>query len=179
MQGERQPVADRAEVYLRSLLPDGYSGQQATTLQRIAELVDDGIFGERRVRLCGDQIPASIGSTRTEVGAHLLTRLAAFQEWARRNDCSLAPAMELRRVDDTLAGAHYHAVRPPAILLAEYRDDTLRCVTPHRDGDRVRSVADRLADEPGTDIYGGFGELLEAFVRADRNDLAARLEGQR
>ena len=46
-------------------------------------------------------------------------------------------------------------------------------------GHAAAGVADRLADEPGTDIYGGFGELLEAFVRADRNDLAARLEGQR
>jgi DMSO reductase family type II enzyme chaperone len=46
-------------------------------------------------------------------------------------------------------------------------------------GHAAAGVADRLADEPGTDIYGGFGELLEAFVRADRNDLAARLEGER
>lgn len=46
-------------------------------------------------------------------------------------------------------------------------------------GHAAAGVADRLADEPGTDIYGGFGELLETFVRADRNDLAARLEGQR
>jgi DMSO reductase family type II enzyme chaperone len=46
-------------------------------------------------------------------------------------------------------------------------------------GHAAAGVADRLADEPGTDIYGGFGELLEAFVRADRNDLAARLEGRR
>jgi len=46
-------------------------------------------------------------------------------------------------------------------------------------GHAAAGVADRLADEPGTEIYGGFGELLEAFVRADRNDLAARLEGER
>jgi len=44
-------------------------------------------------------------------------------------------------------------------------------------GHAAAGVADRLADEPGTDVYGGLGELLEAFVRADRNDLAARLEG--
>jgi DMSO reductase family type II enzyme chaperone len=46
-------------------------------------------------------------------------------------------------------------------------------------GHAAAGVADRLADEPGTDIYGAFGELLDAFVRADRNDLAARLEGKR
>ncbi|WP_336339369.1 molecular chaperone TorD family protein [Haloarcula brevis] len=46
-------------------------------------------------------------------------------------------------------------------------------------GHAAAGVADRLAEEPGTDVYGGFGDLLEAFVRADRNDLADRLEGQR
>ncbi|GGK80178.1 molecular chaperone TorD family protein [Haloarcula sebkhae] len=46
-------------------------------------------------------------------------------------------------------------------------------------GHAAAGVADRLADEPGTDIYGAFGELLEAFVRADRNDLAEQLEGER
>jgi DMSO reductase family type II enzyme chaperone len=44
-------------------------------------------------------------------------------------------------------------------------------------GHAAVGVADRLADEPGTGVYGGLGDLLEAFVRADRNDLAARLEG--
>lgn len=46
-------------------------------------------------------------------------------------------------------------------------------------GHAAAGIADRLADEPGTDIYGSLGELLEQFVRADRNDLARRLEGDR
>ncbi|GGN87309.1 MULTISPECIES: molecular chaperone TorD family protein [Haloarcula] len=46
-------------------------------------------------------------------------------------------------------------------------------------GHAAAGVADRLAEEPGTDVYGALGELLEAFVRADRNDLAERLEGRR
>ncbi|MBV0903445.1 molecular chaperone TorD family protein [Haloarcula salina] len=46
-------------------------------------------------------------------------------------------------------------------------------------GHAAAGVAERLADEPGTDVYGGLGDLLEAVVRADRNDLAHRLEGQR
>jgi DMSO reductase family type II enzyme chaperone len=44
-------------------------------------------------------------------------------------------------------------------------------------GHAAAGIADRLEDEPGTDVYGALGTLLEAFVRADRNDLAARLEG--
>jgi DMSO reductase family type II enzyme chaperone len=46
-------------------------------------------------------------------------------------------------------------------------------------GHAASGVADRLAEEPGTDVYGALGELLESFVRADRNDLAERLEGER
>lgn len=149
MHRERQPVADRAELYVRSLLPEGYSQQQAATLERVTDLVADGVIGERQVQVCGHQVPASVAATRTAVGELLVTRLAAFQEWAGRNDCSLAPAMEFRTVDDSLADAHYRAIRLPAVLLAEYRDGDLRCVTPHRDGDLVRSVGDRL-DELST-----------------------------
>ena len=46
-------------------------------------------------------------------------------------------------------------------------------------GHAAAGVADRLADEPGTDIYGPLGAFFETFVRADRQDLARRLEGQR
>jgi hypothetical protein len=154
MQRERQPVADRAELYVRSLLPEGYSQQQAATLDRVDGLVEDGVVGERQVQVCGHQVPASVAATRTAVGERLVTRLAAFQEWARRNDCSLAPAMELRTVDDSLADARYRAFRLPAVLLAEYRGGELRCVTPHHDGDAVHTVEARLdelaAGEPTT-----------------------------
>jgi DMSO reductase family type II enzyme chaperone len=44
-------------------------------------------------------------------------------------------------------------------------------------GHAAAGIADRLDDEPGTGVYGELGDLLESFVRADRNDLATRLEG--
>lgn len=43
-------------------------------------------------------------------------------------------------------------------------------------GHAAAGIAERLDDEPGTDIYGSLGTLLEAFVRADRTDLARRQE---
>ncbi|MDS0282075.1 molecular chaperone TorD family protein [Haloarcula onubensis] len=45
-------------------------------------------------------------------------------------------------------------------------------------GHLAAGVADRLADEPGTGIYGPLGRFLEGLVRADRADLATR-EGER
>jgi len=154
MHGERQPAADRAELYLRSLLPEGYCQQQASTLDRLAGLVERGVVGERHVQVCGRQVPASPTEARTAVGEQIVGRLSAFREWAAINDCSLAPAMELREVDDSISGAHYRALRLPAVLLAEFRDGELRCVTPHRDGEALRTVGDRLgeleAGEPTT-----------------------------
>ncbi|WP_262180411.1 HTH domain-containing protein [Haloarcula laminariae] len=144
MNGERQLVADRAELYVRSLLPEGYSKQQGATLEAVSDLVEDGVIGERRVQVCGHQIPVSIAATRTAVGERLVTRLAAFREWARHNDCSLAPAMEVREVDGSLTGDSYRALRLPSVLLAEYRDGELSCVTPHHDGDTFCCVEDRL-----------------------------------
>ncbi|WP_251343321.1 molecular chaperone TorD family protein [Haloplanus halophilus] len=44
-------------------------------------------------------------------------------------------------------------------------------------GHAAAGIAERMVDEPGTDVYGELAALLEAFVRADRNDLATRLEG--
>ncbi len=144
MNDERQLAVDRAELYVRSLLPEGHSEQQGATLETVGGLVEDGVIGERQVRVCGHQIPASVAATRTAVGERLVTQLAAFQEWAQRNDCSLAPAMEIREVDRSLVDARYRALRLPSVLLAEYRDGALSCVTPHRDGDTVRCVGDRL-----------------------------------
>jgi DMSO reductase family type II enzyme chaperone len=46
-------------------------------------------------------------------------------------------------------------------------------------GHLAAGVAERLDEEPGTGLYGPLGTLLERFVRADRNDLATRLEGER
>ncbi|GAB6861372.1 molecular chaperone TorD family protein [Haloplanus litoreus] len=44
-------------------------------------------------------------------------------------------------------------------------------------GHAAAGIAERVDGEPGTGVYGGLTALLEAFVRADRNDLATRLEG--
>jgi len=170
MHRERQPVADRAEIYVRSLLPAGHSQQQAATLERVAGLVERGVVGERQIQVCGHQVPASVAATQTAVGERLVTRLAAFQEWARRNGCSLAPAMELRTVDDSLADAHYRALRLPAVLLAEYRDGDLRCVTPHHDGDGVCSVADRL-DELAARELTTYEPLRRTTPRTPTSDM--------
>jgi len=40
----------------------------------------------------------------------------------------------------------------------------------------IEGVADRIADEPGTGVYGPLATFLDRFTAADRRDLAERLE---
>jgi len=104
MNGDDTPVCRRAELYLRSLRPDGYCQQQSSVLDRLAGLEQRGVVAERDVHVCGCQVPASPEEAQTEVGARLVGRLSAFREWAMRNDCSLTPGFEIREVDNGLTG---------------------------------------------------------------------------
>jgi len=145
MNEEGQVGGHRAELYVRSLLPSSYSQRQDEVVQRVGELVEQGVLTERRVQPCGQQLPATPAETKTDIGEWLLERFFRFREWATANDCDLAPAFEVREVDDSLTDTRYRAIRPPAILLAEFRERELVCVTPHRDGETVRTVMDRLS----------------------------------
>ena len=42
----------------------------------------------------------------------------------------------------------------------------------------VEGIADRIADEPGTKAYGALATVCDRVTAADRDDLAARLEGE-
>lgn len=145
MQGSTQPDDTRAELYVRSLLPDGHTQQQAAVIDRLEGLSDADVLSEVTVQVIGRQIPSTPAEARTELGLFALNRVSVFQEWAKRNDCSLEPAFQVRSVDSAFSGEQYRAVVFPVQLLAEYRGSELTCVTPHtRDGETV-TVRDRLA----------------------------------
>ncbi|WP_336337831.1 HTH domain-containing protein [Haloarcula brevis] len=145
MQGSTQPDDTRAELYVRSLLPDGHTQQQAAILDRLEWLSDADVLSDISVQVIGRQLPSTPAEARTEFGLFALNRVSVFQEWAKRNDCSLEPAFRVRSVDSELSGEQYRALVFPIQLLAEYEGSELRCVTPHTaDGETV-TVTDRLA----------------------------------
>jgi hypothetical protein len=145
MQGSTQPDGTRAELYVRSLLPDGHTQQQAAVLDRMEWLSDADILSDITVQVIGRQIPSTPAEARTELGLFALNRVSVFQEWAKRNDCSLEPAFQVRSVDSEISGEQYRALVFPVQLLAEYEGSELTCVTPHTaDGETV-TVTDRLA----------------------------------
>ena len=144
MQGSTQPDGIRAELYVRSLLPDGHTQQQAAVIDQLQGLSDADVLSDITVQVIGRQIPATPAEARTELGLFALNRVSVFQEWAKRNDCSLDPAFQVRSVDSEITGEQYRALVFPIQLLAEYDGAKLRCVTPHAvDGETV-TVRDRL-----------------------------------
>jgi hypothetical protein len=151
MQGSTQPDDTRAELYVRSLLPDGHTQQQAAVIDRLQGLSDADVLSDITVQVVGKQIPATPAEARTELGLFVLNRVSVFQEWAKRNNCSLEPAFQVRSVDSTISGEQYRALVFPGQLLAEYDGSELKCVTPHTaDGETV-TVRDRLTMLEGED----------------------------
>jgi len=144
MQGSTQPDDTRAELYVRSLLPDGHTQQQAAVIDRLQGLSEADILPDVTVQVIGRQIPSTPAEARTELGLFALNRVSVFQEWAKRNDCSLDPAFQVRSVDSEITGEQYRALVFPIQLLAEYEGSELTCVTPHTAEGETVTVRDRL-----------------------------------
>lgn len=144
MQGNTQPDDSRAELYARSLLPDGHMRQQADVIDRLEALSEEDVFDDVSVHVIGKQMPPTPAETRTDMGLFALNRVAVFKKWAKRNDCSLEPAFDVRTVDSAMTGERYRALVFPSQLLAEYSGSKLRCVTPHTKGSETVSVTDRI-----------------------------------
>ncbi|MFC6974071.1 HTH domain-containing protein [Halomicroarcula sp. GCM10025709] len=145
-----QSEGGRAELFVRSLLPEAARSHQQSITDRLRSL-DDDRFSAHSVTVWGKQLPATPAETETTVGRLAHEQIAAFREWATVNDRSLSPAFTVRTVEADLLGERYRALVLPQVLLAEYEGDALQCVTPHASGDGIVSVTDRLAAlEAGT-----------------------------
>lgn len=144
MQGSTQPDDTRAELYVRSLLPDGHTRQQAGVIDRLEALTDGDELTDVTVHVVGRQIPSTPAEARTDMGLFALNRVSVFQEWAKRNDCSLEPAFRVRTVDSEISDEQYRALVFPVQLLAEYRGAQLTCVSPHTAGGETVTVTDHV-----------------------------------
>lgn len=135
----------RVQLFVRSLSPSGSRRQQRAVLERLATLEEAGRISEYDVHVWGKQAPASSSETHTDAGSYALDRVSRFREWAAVNEVSMESTFELREVDAEISDDHYRTLVFPTFLLAEYRDDAIECVTPHRSEDGVATVVDRLA----------------------------------
>jgi hypothetical protein len=181
MEGPERDRSRRAELYVRSLRPEGLTTHQETVFYRLASLTDRGRLMDWNVRVWGKQAPATVDETRTRAGADTLERVDRFREWAAHNGRSLAKTFDIRTVDSSITDEQYRALVFPTHLLVEYEADQVTCVTPHADGTDVVTVADRLAaleaDEattfgPVTDPSAHSPARIEPLTDVDREPLA-------
>ncbi len=80
----------------------------------------------------------------TESGRHLCARILQFRDWATRTDKRLGSFFWPHPVESTLTNEAYETIPLPTFTLAEFVDDTLRFVTPCRDGEAHYTPQDRL-----------------------------------
>lgn len=161
----------RAELFVRSLLPEAARSHQQSITGRVRSLAEDGQFTDHSVTVWGKQLPATTVETETTVGRLAHERIGAFREWATVNDRSLSPAFTVRTVDAELLGERYRALVVPQVLLAEYDDEAIQCVTPHATDDGVVSVTDRL-----TRLESGTAATFTTVERSNTHPEPARVE---
>jgi hypothetical protein len=124
------------ELHVRSLSPTAAGGRVRKVVGRLAALDDGGCLDGYAVRVTGGELPTT-PRVPTDTGAALRRRLDRCRAWADERGAELVGVRER----ETPAGRELVL---PALLLAEYRDGDLAYVAPHDDGERVRTVADRL-----------------------------------
>jgi len=135
------------EVYVRSVPTHGSAPR--AVLGRLAELERRGLVDSHELVVWGERAPVSPKRAETATGAEIADLVTTFEEWARRNHLTLAPAMRSRTVDSRLAGERYEEVRLPELLVATYHGPDLVAVAPHvQDGEvcSARLYLDRFPD---------------------------------
>jgi hypothetical protein len=132
----------RVELYVRSLTCR--TGRIERLVESLHRLDSSGAIDDVSVDVWGEAVALSSPLTGTERAESILETVSAFRQWANRNGVSLTHTFDHERRTYTLVDHTVESVRLPTVVMAEYVDDTLTCVTPHLDGNVCR-VSDRLA----------------------------------
>ena len=142
------------ELYVRSLSPAGARTRQEAVIERLAALAEREVIAGYDVHVWGTGIRSASPAARTASGRFILERLAAFDEWAARNEATLG-TFETNEVASTLTGTTYTERSVPILALAVFENATLRHVAPCRENGEACSVEDCLdaieAGEPLAD----------------------------
>lgn len=156
MQAMTRTGGDRTvELWVRSFAPTENTARRERVLDRLETLVEAGDLDDVTVRVWGDEIV--VEGDQPAVAREILSRVERFEAWADAEDAELGSAFERRRVDCSFTERTCVSQRLPAMALAEYVDDDLQCVTPHRrEGSRL-SVPERVRRLAGVQDDGERG----------------------
>lgn len=133
-----------AELYVRSLAPDGIHAHQESVVERLEHLESRGDVASFSLRVWGSRVVRSSSAAGVGEGRDVRRRLETFETWADRNGMSLEGPFREETVRSTITGEEYTAVTLPAMTLAEYADGELRFVAPCCSDGVVHTVDDRL-----------------------------------
>ena len=130
------------DLDIRSLSPAGVRVQQDAIIDRLKEHVTEERIAGFTVRVWGKRVSPTSAAARTAVGRNALKRVEAFGGWAREHGNRLRAAFEDRSLTGTDESTD--VIVFPAMVLAEFRGETLRFVAPCADGERRYTVAARI-----------------------------------
>lgn len=137
---ERQPTR-RAELFVRSDLPEPSKKRRAAVERRLDELESSGAIDEHDTTVWEKRVPVEGGGDCQE-----RTLYNEFAQWATENDACLAPFFDTRRCYSMETGEKRTELVLPALCLAVYEDGALAQVAPFACGGSPHSIEDCIDD---------------------------------
>lgn len=137
---DREPTR-RAELFVRSDLPEPSQKRRAAVERRLDELQCAGVFDECGTTVWEKRVPMAGAGNCPEGRLY-----NEFSEWAADNGICLSPFFDTRRCYSTETGEKRRELVMPALCLAVYEDSDLTQVAPFACGGSPHSVEDCLDD---------------------------------
>lgn len=133
-----------AELYVRSLAPQGLQSTQDTVIGRLDALKSDGKVDDYTVVVWGNRLPPESSAGQTTTGQRLHETVKQFRQWAAGSEMSLESSFPTETIRSEVTEEEYTCIRFPMLTLAEYQDGTLQFVSPCSDEDTRYTIHDRL-----------------------------------
>lgn len=147
-----------AELFVRSLAPRGAGPRLEVTLEELSALSSADAIDGYDVHVWGESVPTQGAIAESEPVAELRSTLERLEGWAEEAGADLLGFDE--RTVGSLVEENREVLSLPEMLLVEYRDGDVDCVTPHRREGVVHTVNDRLGDLRAPEGYAASGPML-------------------
>lgn len=104
-----------AELYIRSLAPQGLQSTQDAVIRRLDELESGGTLDDYSVVIWGDRLPPESSSGQTTLGQRLHDTVEQFRQWATATGLSLGSFFPTETVRSEITDEEYTCIRFPML----------------------------------------------------------------
>lgn len=133
-----------AVVRLREPTSDEIKETQTDLIERLHQLVAAGTLTHIDIAVWGPSLEANPAHP-TDPSPIRETYLE-FDQWARRQEYTLAPAFYRRAAGSLVDDVHSEVIMCPLICLGIYEGETVQAVYPYSDGETVYTIYDGLTE---------------------------------